>query len=293
MSRYKKIEMQMWGDVKFRALSAPPPNARDCWIHLLTNRCNTSIPGVYHAYAEGLSRDLGWSVKDYRKVFAEVFSKGMVKVDWEAGLVFIPNAIKHNLPENPKVIIGWGKHWEELPECPLKIEAYQHLKDFLIDYTKDKAESFLEAFGKTIRYPLVTVTATASDTASSLEEGKEGVGEKGGTVTTSMNGFGRFKELYPIWKAEESVKKAWKKIPVSEHELIFAAVEAYKQSSEWQNDAGKFIPFPAKFLTEGRWKDKIRPTHSISTAAQVTKANAERLKLRLEQQEVDRDDARS
>ena len=273
----------MWGDLKFRSLSAPPPNARDCWIHLLTNRCNTSIPGVYHAYAEGLARDLGWSVKDYRKVFAEVFSKGMVKVDWEAGLVFIPNAIKHNLPENPKVIIGWGKHWEELPECPLKIEAYQHLKDFLIDYTKDKAESFLEAFGKTIRYPLVTVTASVA--ASSLEEGKEGVGEKGGTVTTSMNGFGRFKELYPIWKAEESVKAAWKKIPVSEHEKIFEAVEAYKHSADWQKEAGKFIPYPAKFLKEGRWKDRIEPVLPISTAAQETRAAGQRLLHRLAKKE--------
>ncbi|MDO8531201.1 MAG: hypothetical protein Q7T26_03385, partial [Dehalococcoidia bacterium] len=240
-------------------------------------------PGVYHAYAEGLAKDLGWAVKDYRKVFAEVFSKGMVKVDWEAGLVFIPNAIKHNLPENPKVIIGWGKHWDELPQCTLKDEAYQHLKDFLIDYTKDKSESFLEAFGKTIRY--LPVTATASVSASSLEEGKEGVGEKGVSLKPDLNGFGRFQACYPIWKAEESVKKAWKKIPVSEHEKIFQAVEAYKHSAAWQEEAGKFIPYPAKFLTEGRWKDKIEPMLPISTAAQATMAAGERLKARLRAEE--------
>ncbi len=290
MSRYKKIEIQMWADAKFRSLSAPPPNARDCWIHLLTNRCNTSIPGVYHAYAEGLAKDLGWSVKDYRKVFAEPFSKGMVKVDWEAGLVFIPNAIKHNPPENPNVIIGWGKHWDELPQCPLKDEAYQHLKDFLKDYTKHRSESFLEAFGKSIRYLPVTVTVTATDSvSSSSEKEKGGVGEREAAVKAELNGFGRFKELYPIWKEEEEVKRAWKRIPQSEHEAIFQAVEAYKVSADWQKEAGKFIPYPAKFLTKGRWKDKIEPMLPISSAAQETRAAGQRLIDRLAKKEGERE----
>lgn len=261
MSRYKKIEMQMWGDVKFRSLSAPLPNARDCWIHLLTNRCNTSIPGVYHAYAEGLAKDLGWSVKDYRKVFAEVFSRGMVKVDWDAGLIFIPNAIKHNLPENPKVIIGWGKYWDELPQCALKDEAYHHLKDFLIDYTKDKSESFLEAFGKTIRYLPVTVTATASDSARSLEEGKEGVGEKGGKSSAGLNGFDAFWIAYPRKKNKGQAEKVWTVLKPSEQlqAEIFAAIDRARTSADWRKDGGKFIPHPATWLNARGWEDDVKP----------------------------------
>jgi hypothetical protein len=111
------------------------------------------------------------------------------------------------------------------------------------------------------------------------------VGERDGRSKAELNGFGRFKELYPIWKEEESVKAAWKKIPVSEHEKIFKAVEAYKQSADWQKEAGKFIPYPAKFLTKGRWKDKIEPMLPISTAAQETRAAGQRLMDRLNKED--------
>jgi hypothetical protein len=281
MSRYKKIAVQMWGDLKFRSLSPPPPNGRDCWIHLLTNRENTSIPGVYHAYKEGLARDLEWPLKDYLKVFEEVYAKGMVKVDWEVGFIFIPNAIRHNQPESPNVIKGWKKHWLELPECPLKAEAYQHLKGFLIAFKKDNKKGFLEAFEEVIPKDPVTVTVLSSLDLSkegkNIQEQKKEKGGVGERESSALNGFGRFKELYPIWKEEEEVKRAWKRIPKSEHEAIFQAVEAYKQSADWQKEAGKFIPYPAKFLKKGRWKDKIEPALTISDAARTTLAAGQRL----------------
>src|SRR5579859_4660658 len=119
MARYRKIDVRMRSDEKFRALSAPPPNGQDCWIYLLTNRYTTSIPGVYAAFEETMARDLGWPLEGFRDAFREAFSKGMVKADWRAGLVFVPNAIKYDPPQSINVVKSWKDVWNELPECHL------------------------------------------------------------------------------------------------------------------------------------------------------------------------------
>lgn len=136
----------MWGDEKFRALSSPQPNGRDCWIHLLTNRETSNIPGLYRAYPETLARDLGWPVKGYLEAFGEALAKGMVKADWNAGLVFVPGAIRRNVPQSPNVIMSWRETWAELPTCSLKLEAYQHFKV----YVEGLPQGFRIAFDKAL-----------------------------------------------------------------------------------------------------------------------------------------------
>jgi hypothetical protein len=62
-------------------------------------------------------------LEDFDKAFQEVFDLGMVKADFEARVVWIPNAIKHNKPESPNVVVGWGKEIDLIPECDLKNSA--------------------------------------------------------------------------------------------------------------------------------------------------------------------------
>ncbi len=144
MARFRKIDVRMWGDDRFRALSRPPPNGRDCWIHLLTNRETSNIPGVYRAYEEGLARDLEWPLEAYREAFREALAQGMAEADWQAGLVFIPGALKHNQPESLNVVKGWAAVWDELPECALKDKAFAHYSE----YFKAKGMAWVMAWDK-------------------------------------------------------------------------------------------------------------------------------------------------
>ena len=41
---------------------------------------------------------------------------------------------------------------------------------------------------------------------------------------------------------------------------LLAALEAQKNSQQWQKEGGRFIPAPAKWLSEHRWNDKLPPT---------------------------------
>ena len=38
---------------------------------------------------------------------------------------------------------------------------------------------------------------------------------------------------------------------------ICAAVENYKETDQWKKDNGQFIPYPATWLHQERWKDEI------------------------------------
>lgn len=142
MARYRKIDVRIWSDAKIRQLSSPQPNAQSLWIYLLTNPDTTSLPGLFRAGEAGLAEALGWPLEGFREGFRELSSGGLAKADWKARLVFLPNVIRHNPPENPNVIKGWKTPWDELPECDLKVEAYQLFKEFLEGFAKGFQEAF-------------------------------------------------------------------------------------------------------------------------------------------------------
>jgi hypothetical protein len=58
MSRYRKIEVQMWGDTKFRSLSPMPASGQGLWLYLLTNTNTSPIPGLYKAGRMAMAEEL-------------------------------------------------------------------------------------------------------------------------------------------------------------------------------------------------------------------------------------------
>lgn len=139
MARYRKIDTRMWGDAKFRSLSQ---SGRYLWMFLLTGPHTTNLPGLFGAGEMALVEDLGWTVKGFRKGFAELSREGLVKADWTARVAWIPKAIKYNPPDNPNVVKSWRDSWDEVPECSLKTEAYKSFEDF----TEGLGEGFVKAF---------------------------------------------------------------------------------------------------------------------------------------------------
>jgi hypothetical protein len=73
----------------------------------------------------------------------------MAKADWDAGLIWLPKGIDHNPPDNPNVVKSWRHYWDDVPECPLKLEAYQTLRERVAE----RGEGFANAFANSIRNP--------------------------------------------------------------------------------------------------------------------------------------------
>jgi hypothetical protein len=148
MARYRKIDTRMWADAKFRALSSPLPSGKYLWIALLTGPHTTNLPGLFRIGEMAMAEELGWSLEGFRKGFGELLREGLAKADWSARVVWIPNAIKYNPPDNPNVVKSWRDSWDEVPECPLKAEAYEALKGFTERFGEGFAKAFREGCAK-------------------------------------------------------------------------------------------------------------------------------------------------
>lgn len=146
--RYRTLDVRLWGDEKFRALSPLQPGGQALFLYLLTNPNTTSIPGLYSAGAAGLAEELSWTPEGFHEAFREVSEQGLAIADFESRVIFIPNAIRYNKPQSPNVILHWESHWDEIPECELKNIAYQTLKSFVYGLSIAFQEAFAKAIDK-------------------------------------------------------------------------------------------------------------------------------------------------
>lgn len=114
---YRTLNVGIWGDAKFRRLSW---RAKLLFIYLLTGSHTDGLPGLYAVGAAALAEALGQTVDELIANFAELMSLGMALADWDARVVYLPNAIKHQPPNNPNHLTSWVKMLRRIPECPLK-----------------------------------------------------------------------------------------------------------------------------------------------------------------------------
>lgn len=89
-----------------------------------------------------MAEELDWELEAFDKAFEEVLSKGMVKADFKARLVWLPKSLKYNKPESPNVVRSWRTEIDLLPECELKIEALAEIRKFL----ESQGPSYVQAF---------------------------------------------------------------------------------------------------------------------------------------------------
>lgn len=147
--RYRSIDVRIWGDKKFRALSQLQPSAQGLFLYLLTNPNTTSIPGLYRAGPAAMAEELGWPIEGFKGAFDELIQQGLAKADLVARVIYIPNAIKYNKPQSPNVVKGWTSHWDEIPECALKNLAAQELQAFV----EGMGDAFAQAFADRLDHP--------------------------------------------------------------------------------------------------------------------------------------------
>lgn len=77
-----------------------------------------------------------------------------------------------------------------------------------------------------------------------------------------MQWFSEFWEIYPKKQAMGEAEEAWLRLnPTAEvHTQILETLRKAVSCDEWQKENGRFIPHPAKWLEQKRWKDEITPT---------------------------------
>jgi len=149
MSRYRKVSVAVWSDRFVRSLS---DDAKLTWMYLLTSPQTTPF-GCYSLSIDQSSCDLAWPVDRYRNAMREIVSKGgdlTIRYDHVRGLVFLPNWLAYNQPNNTNVVVGWARQIAELPEdSPLIYDLLCAIEEHMRD--KGFQKTFWNTYGKTFR----------------------------------------------------------------------------------------------------------------------------------------------
>jgi hypothetical protein len=273
-NRWRKIEVRMWGDEKFRALSSVGPSGQALWIYLLTGPHTGPIPGLFRAGRAALAEELGWEQQAFDKAFQEAFALGMVKADWKARVVFIPKAIKCNSPQSPNVIISWASEWQLIPECELKCEAYQVVRSAIYEC----GEAFQKAFDKAFAKPYPKTMANQEQEQEQEQEENPlpqiafaDVPLKGSGIKLTDSQIQKLYESYPRKRDPLEAKKAIRKAisvvmagdPDHPAMLLIEALDYLAQrvtlyARSIQGSDQKYVPYPASWFNAGSFWDDDR-----------------------------------
>ena len=100
---------------------------------------------------------------------------------------------------------------------------------------------------------IVSQTVQRIDIERDIERDKETTKESG-----VDQAFEAFWKTYPRREGRGKALAIWTKLKPSLdiQAKIKSAVEAQKQSPQWQKDGGQFIPHPATWLNQSRWLDE-------------------------------------
>jgi hypothetical protein len=198
-NRYRKIEVRMWGDTKFRDLSPIPPCGQGLWIFLLTGPHTGPIPGLFRSGRAAMAEELNWELEAFDKAFTEAFQQGMVKADWKAKVVWVPKAILCNKPESPNVVTSWGAEWDLIPECDLKQEAFIALRGSIGALGEPYAKSFDKAFGKPSGKPSLKATFNQEQEQEQEQDSKKTpIPPEGGTPSETPKKERKKREGEPL-----------------------------------------------------------------------------------------------
>jgi hypothetical protein len=132
----------IWNDDKFPFISD------DCqlvFFHIMTTPLSNPI-GLFKVSIAGMADEKRWPAKRYDKPFREGMANGFWKYDERNMLLYIPNFVEYNPPDNPNVVKSWAKIYNELPSSVLKDEYYDRLKGYLEGFAERLREGFMKPF---------------------------------------------------------------------------------------------------------------------------------------------------
>jgi len=129
---YHKVDERFWKDEKVQQWDS---DIRLLALYLLTNPHSTS-EGFYQLKKMYMMADLNWDRERFDKAFDKLLENGFLKYDETVSVVFLPNSLKYNSPDNPNQAKYAIKQLQDLPDTLL-------IDDFL-EVTEEHGKKILE-----------------------------------------------------------------------------------------------------------------------------------------------------
>ncbi len=139
---HRRVYTRLWGDAKFRELD---PASKMLWMYLLTAPETCPLPGIHIGRQGQLTESAMLPDREaFDRAFAQLETLGMVKADWDARVVWLPNTFRYNQPLNPSVTVAWVREVAKLPECALR----DAIGASLFAHVSARGEAFAKAVRK-------------------------------------------------------------------------------------------------------------------------------------------------
>lgn len=271
----RAIDTSIWGDPWFTELSA---NGKMVFMYLLTNERSTAA-GIFDLSPRRMAFDIGIDQSTAESSLEEC--SGRVRWWPEHSIVWVVNFFRHQAV-NDNFLKSAQRTYAELPE-DVKREVAETYPDFDANPYGTPTEPVPTGT------PTHTHIAKSEELTASSDQGTEEVNAREQKPTR----FTEFWQAYPKKVGKGAAAKAFKAVKWREIEfaVLMAALERQKQSGQWREENGRFIPNPATWLNQERWGDELPPpSTSISGETMTT---AQRLALQAEQERAEYEQARS
>lgn len=171
--RYAKVDRGVWRDPIFMDLFPGEPSPRLLLMRLLTAPEDVGVPGLFIASAGLIAEDLNWHRGQVVEQARHLEDAGMLQVDWDARLVWIPKKIVDHAPSSPADVEAWADAFRELPGCRITWTAGAGV----LMYLKLFGEPFARPFERLVKKPPQPTEARAAAGAPSrlrlVESGSE------------------------------------------------------------------------------------------------------------------------
>jgi len=135
-----KVASNFWGDKKVRSWNN---DTIFLALYLLTSP-HKRTEGLFRLPKGYIAADLNWDLKRLEKPFAKLIEDGFIKYDEEVEVIFIVNALKYQVPENPNQEKAAIKKLKALPETDLLDEFIEKTKKYRKVFTKRLRKEFRE-----------------------------------------------------------------------------------------------------------------------------------------------------
>lgn len=252
--RYCVVQIRMYGDEKFKRLSKPKPNAQSLWCYLLHGPRTTRVPGVIIAGRGTMATDdLKWPLRDFDRCFQELVDAEMAIADWDAGLVYLPNAFRQpeNQPASPPTAVTWKTELNSAPECPLLTRIVADLRAmlgtmgpaFLASFDAGRrADSGQRAPQGELTRELPTTLATTSATPQATPPEREQAREQGGEQPPRYPSPAPSPAPSPGGAARAPARSTAPAVPARDPQAAPLAWKALQEEAGERLNAGR--PFP-------------------------------------------------
>ena len=278
MGKTKIVNSDFWTDEIVEDFT---PEDKLFWLFLLTNPKATTL-GIYEITVKQAAFWIGYSVDSVRTLFDRFENKyGLIRViDNE---VAIRNYLRYSVTRGGKPVadglhsdMSKVKHEELIAWVFASIEGRKDLSETVVEVIKEFHEEN-EALFEGLQELQESSPPTPPSLYNNINKNNSvGIGVGGDTVAyrgtnrgtnrstirkKDEESFDRFWSAYPKKQGKQDAFKAYKKASSkADEETLIKALEAWKQSEQWQKEKGRYIPLASTWLNGERWNDELEIT---------------------------------